>query len=470
MSAAARSLPRLRARAPGSGLASVQTLPLGILMACAIAVVAALAYWDAQRESAAALEDFGLEQATLARSVAAALSTRVAALKDVALRTQPAELLSEVRALEAPGTVRLLLQVPGDASLHTTGGQLVRDAGVESALSLGTPSRRLTREEAVGFSLPRRTGVVGLSTFDGPGGRWGVVVAATALRERDREQRASLRLVSGVLVAAGLVLAFGGVALRKQRRQLELQGALAVAEIARERDAQLVQIDKLATLGALATGIAHEVSTPLGVILGRAEQLLPKVSHDEKAKKSVDSILEQGTRINGVIRGFLNLVRGDAPLMERVDPKTIAEAATELVEHRFVKAGVELELTAAPHLPVVSCEPRLIEQALINLLLNACDACESGGHVTLELSADGQRVAFIVTDDGVGITTEAASRAVEPFFTTKASGQGTGLGLAIANEIVKHHGGEISLRPRDPSGGRGTRACVELPVAEDAHD
>ena len=178
---------------------------------------------------------------------------------------------------------------------------------------------RLSREEAVAFGLPRRTAIAGISTFDAPSGRWGVVIVATALRERDRELRAGYRLLFGVVLASSLVLAFGGLALRKQRKELELESELAISKLERERDAQLVQIDKLATLGDLASFIAHEVSTPLGFILGRAEQLLSR-TEDERSRKNVQAILEQGTRIGDVVRGFLNLVRGDAPTLEQAQP------------------------------------------------------------------------------------------------------------------------------------------------------
>ena len=365
-----------------------------------------------------------------------------------------------------------MLARPGDDGLTTSDGHVVRDPNIERGLPNGTPFIQLDRNEAPAFGLPKRTAVAGLSTFDTSGGRWGVVVAATALRQRDRELRAQWRSVMAVLLASGLVFVFGGVAMRKQRKELGLARELSIAELRREREEQLVQIDKLATMAALATGIAHEVSTPLGVIVGRAEQLLPKVRGDERAERGVESIIEQGTRISRVVRGFLNLVRGESPPLEHVNPGTVAQAAEELVEHRFEKAGVRLSVKFDRDLPDVACDPRLLEQVLINLLLNSCDACDRGGLVELLVRADSERVAFIVTDDGVGITAEAAARAAEPFFTTKPVGQGTGLGLAIATEIVKHHGGQLSIGPQRPNhahDGRppcGTRASVELPIAK----
>ena len=141
------------------------------------------------------------------------------------------------------------------------------------------------------------------------------------------------------------------------------------------------------------------------------------------------------------------------------------EDALSLVEHRFELAGVRLAKVLDDDLPPIFCEPKLFTQVLVNLLLNACDACEQGGLVTTLVSSDGEQVTFTVEDDGHGITQEDSERVVEPFFTTKAPGKGTGMGLAITSEIVSHHGGTLGLGPR-PDGERGTRATVTIPRAE----
>jgi two-component system NtrC family sensor kinase len=113
---------------------------------------------------------------------------------------------------------------------------------------------------------------------------------------------------------------------------------------------------------------------------------------------------------------------------------------------------------------MIRCDRALLEHAIVNLLLNACEACRPGNAVDITARADGQQVAFVITDDGVGITPHDAARATEPFFTTKPEGSGTGLGLAIASEIVKSHRGTLVIEPRSP---RGTRACIEVPVSPD---
>jgi two-component system, NtrC family, sensor kinase len=143
------------------------------------------------------------------------------------------------------------------------------------------------------------------------------------------------------------------------------------------------------------------------------------------------------------------------------DQDQIAERAVALVEHRFKAAGIRLALDLVGNAPSLRGDARLLENALVNLLLNACDASARDAGVRLGVEAKDHRVRFSVDDDGSGIQPEHVQKVLEPFFTTKANGEGTGLGLAIANEIVKSHLGTISLTPRFP---RGTRAVVEIPA------
>jgi signal transduction histidine kinase len=443
-------------------MASLTGLPILTLMISSILLLGAVALWDERRESAAALDDFAAEQCALAGETGAALVERLAGLPDGTPMDIPIKLLAPAaRGLEVPGNVVVLFQRPETSLLLTTSGEPVRSPTIESALAKGEPWVRLSHEDAAALRLPARMAIAGLSRADaGPMGVWRVAVVTTALRVRDREKRAMGRLVLGFSLASAFIAAFGGLAQRKQKKELELVRSLARVEFMQERDERLLRADKLATLGALATGIAHEVSTPLGVIIGRAEQVLPKVGADERATRSVTIIIEQAERISHIVRALLRLARGGAPSLEKVEPARMASAAVDLVEHRFTKAEVTLGSELSRDLPRVACDRKLFEQVLVNLLLNACDACEPGGHVDLSVQCHGERVSFIVTDDGEGITPEVAARAIEPFFTTKSEAAGTGLGLAIANEIVKHHNGELALAPR--VGARGTRATVEL--------
>lgn len=423
-------------------------------MLAAIGVVSVAAYWDEERESKAALEDFAQTQVTLATSLSQMTTS---------LDADARERLSRV---EEPGSLLVLLSTR--RGLERPSADVVRSAPIERAVAAHEPFARLSRPEAAALGLPARTALAGIARRAGHDERgFDVVVVATALRERDREIRASTRLGLALLSSTALVLAFGTLALRRQRAELRLARDLAVADARSASDERLTRADRLATLGALATGIAHEVSTPLGVIMGRAEQLSRKVAGDERAEHAATVISQQADRIGKIVRAFLGLVRGDAGLREHALSVDIVEDARDLVTHRFEQAGVVLAsepFENASPAPSVFCEPKLLTQVLVNLLLNACDACEAGGSVVIAVSSADGRVSFTVRDDGHGITKEDAARAMEPFFTTKPPGKGTGLGLAIASEIVSHHNGTLTLTPRT-DGVRGTVARVEVAEA-----
>ena len=437
-------------------------------MLVAIAVVTGLSWWDEQREADSALRDLETEQSILAASLAGSLRAHLtASAQDV----RPEDLFERDEGLVRPDELMVFVVPPGDPMLHGMGGRTVSSAPLREALDRGASTVRLSRPEAAAIGLPARTSMAGLARVDaGERGRWGVVAVASAARERDREKRAMGRLVLGVVLAAGLVLAFGGVALRKQRKELELARELAVAEVQRDRDEELQRAGRVATMGTFAMGIAHEVATPLGVIVGRAEQLLGRVRDDERAARGAQTILEQADRIQHIVRRFLDMARGGPPSLQRADPTAVVRAATDAVEHRFAQAQVTLSADVPPSMPAIQCDRDLLEQAIVNLLLNACEACGPGGRVEVTARSDTEQVAVVVADDGVGISAENARRATEPFFTTKhdANGYvGTGLGLAIATEIVKSHRGDLTIAP---GVGRGTRACIEIPIAHGGDD
>jgi two-component system NtrC family sensor kinase len=461
---------------PGRPPPPLRRWPLIASMLAAIAVATGLAWWDEQREAQAALRDLEVEQSTLASSLAGSLEARLIAVEregvgregkahDPALDPGAGAggLLDRGQAIERAGELTILLSLPGQSSFRAMDGRELSSPPLRDALDRGLSSLRLGRPQSAQLGLPARTAMAGLARVDaGPLGRWGVVAVASAARERDREKRAERRLVLGVVVVAGLVVAFGGAALRKQRQELELARELAVARAQRVRDEALARAARIATTGTFAMGIAHEVSSPLGVIVGRAEQLLGRVQGDARAARGAQVILEQAQRIEQIVRRFLDMARGGPPVLEQAGPGEVAVAAAGAVEHRFVTASVSLATTIPAQVSAVRCDRALLEHALVNLLLNACDACGAGGRVELAVRCEADHVAFVVTDDGVGITQEHAARAAEPFFTTKPEGSGTGLGLAIASEIAKGHRGELTIAPHGP---RGTRACIEIPTA-----
>jgi signal transduction histidine kinase len=448
--------------APEASVKKGTTRKLGLVgaMALTVALIAGVAYWDAERESAAALDDLAGEQATVARALATAFE---AAGKGGGAPTD-ADVLSGLRAVERPRALAVFVHRPEERALRATSGRLVVSDTVVDAIARGASSVRIPREGAAAFGLPARTAFAGIAHLDrGRNGVRDIVVVASAEHERDRELGARRRLVLSVLTAAGLVLAFGGLAMRNQRKELVLERELAIAGVQQSRDERLERANKAAVMGTLAMGVAHEISTPLGVISARAEQMVTKVAGDERLSSSVAAILAQTDRIKLVIRGLLGLARGDAPSAERIDPRLVVEQAIGLCEHRFAKAGVRLRSEAGPGLPVVLGDPRLLEHAVVNLLLNACDASRPGDEVLVTARAEDAEVRLAVEDAGTGISGTDLGRAREPFFTTKARGEGTGLGLAIAHEIVASHRGTLEFASRAP---RGTIAAIRLPPAE----
>lgn len=428
-------------------------------------VVTTLAWWDEQREADAALADLQSEQSVLATSLSEDLREHLASAADAGRpQVDPSGMVDTEHRVARPGDLLILVKSPGDDDFHATDGRVLRSPTLLAAFTEGLATLRLLPSQAAELGLPARTSMAGIAHVDaGKVGHWGVVAVASAARERDREKRARWRLVLGVVLASGLVLLFGGAALRRQRKGLDLQRELAVANVQHERDEELQRAERVATMGTFAMGIAHEVSTPLGVIVGRAEQLATRAQGDERTTRNAQAILAQADRIQHIVRRFLDMARGGPPSLERADPAQLVREAAASVQHRFVKAGVALRADVPTSMPAIHCDRELLEHAVINLLLNACEACQPGGHVELTARSDAQQVAFVVTDDGTGISSEAAARAKEPFFTTKAQGIGTGLGLAIATEIVKSHRGELTIGPNQ--GGKGTRALIEIPIA-----
>ncbi|CAN5916509.1 hypothetical protein BH11MYX4_BH11MYX4_21960 [soil metagenome] len=431
---------------------------LQLSMLLAIGAVFAAAVWSATVERRAALDDFSHEHAMLATMVGIDFEHRLAGRTpqgDGELLT----LLAGARRLEERREVMILAARPDQPGFLTTDGRLIASERLRAALDEGAHTVTVPRDEAVQFGLPRRMAVAGLTRV-GERGAWSIVVLASAERMRNREQHEGWRLGLTIVVVTLLVAGFGGLAQRRQRHELELQRQVAVSTLQREREALLAKADKMAALAALSTGIAHELGTPLGVILGRVEQTLTQLGDDARAAVPLGIVLEQVARIQAIVRGCLALARGDSPQLVKMSPATIAKHAIDLVGHRFSGAEVTLTWDVDADLPELSCEPSLLEQALVNVLLNACQATPAGGTVRLQVSATAERVLFVVDDDGAGVSDDVALRATEPFFSTKREEGGSGLGLTIAQEIVSHHAGTLTLARREAT--RGTRAVIDV--------
>jgi two-component system NtrC family sensor kinase len=227
-------------------------------------------------------------------------------------------------------------------------------------------------------------------------------------------------------------------------------------------EAALARGEKLATVGALAAGVAHEINNPLTTILGYAVLLL----EDKPAGRERDAlelVAEEARRVQGIVRTLLDHARLDAgePVREPVDVNAVIERTAALVAPAAKARGVRVvtELAVAAGLPRPPGDPRRLEQVLVNLAQNATQAMEKGGVLTIRSRPDGARVAIEVCDTGPGIPAEQLGSIFEPFFTTKGPGVGTGLGLAIARQIVQDHGGSIAV---ESEVGRGSTFKVVI--------
>lgn len=493
---------------------------IGGLMGGLLSLLLLLVFDDVKRRNGEALEDFAVEQEAIASGLAMGLRARLDRVRDAVLwaaersrcqipwTPQPSDpffalqvaesppsqaparegqialsvamddkrrayfllslsrLRSDLRELDRPGDVRMLLLPPNAQHFQTLNGRKVPSTLLLQGLRSPSHHIRIPKEIAQELRLPDREALAGLAEIDaGDMGSWAVAVVATARRALDREAQASWRSILAILGAAGLVLCLMLVLAFVQRRELRIEHALAVEAAHRKREEELERANRAATLGALAMGIAHEMSTPLGVVATRAEQLKSFATNQDLVKKSAQVIGEQTLRMERVIRGILGMVRGQTPSQGTLSPTTIAEHAADLVAHRFAAAEVDLQLHAEPDLPDVRGDQHLLEHAVVNLLLNACDACTAHGLVELRLSGGPDCAEFTVLDNGSGITEEEARHAMEPFYTTKPEGRGSGLGLAIAQEIIKGHRGTLKLMPR-PEGG--TVAQIRIPVQKGA--
>jgi PAS domain S-box-containing protein len=225
---------------------------------------------------------------------------------------------------------------------------------------------------------------------------------------------------------------------------------------------QLRKTERIAELGTLASGMAHEIGTPMNVILGRAEYLMDRVN-EEPVKKGLKTIVEQVERITKVMNQLLAFARRKPPERGPLDLKAIVENSVEMFEERLAKSRVRVETLIDEHCPKVLADNDQMNQVLINLIMNAIHAMPEGGTLRIRLAQAQDMVRLTVTDTGQGIPQEALKKIFEPFFTTKEFGKGTGLGLTVVKGIVEEHQGVITV---ESEAGKGTTFTILLPKSE----
>jgi two-component system NtrC family sensor kinase len=228
-----------------------------------------------------------------------------------------------------------------------------------------------------------------------------------------------------------------------------------------ELERQLIQADKLSSVGLLAAGVAHEVNTPLAVISTYAQMLAKQVNGDQQKAALLDKIAQQTFRASEIVNSLLNFSRTSTTELTAVDLLKCVRETLSIVEHQFVKARVTVEIDAPAGLGMIRGNAGKLQQVFLNLLLNARDAMEGGGTVTIRAREEGSRLAISVSDTGRGIDAKHLPRIFDPFFTTKGAKKGTGLGLSVTYGIVQEHSGTIEVSSRL---GEGTTFVLTFPL------
>ena len=228
---------------------------------------------------------------------------------------------------------------------------------------------------------------------------------------------------------------------------------------------QIYQAEKLASVGRLASGVAHEINNPLNGIKHCLYAIQKEPENKEQSEKYLQLINEGLEHIESVVQKLLGFSRKSATSDKQVvDLNESVKKVLALLEYRLNRKQVHLQLDLAPKLPKIKGDDGLLKEVIMNLLLNGFDAVAENGHLTVQtvLQAD-NRIAMIVKDDGCGMAPDVLDKIFDPFYTTKPAGEGTGLGLSVALGIVEAHGGQITVKSAP---GQGSTFTVVLPIGD----
>ncbi|HNB52112.1 MAG TPA: ATP-binding protein [Anaerolineales bacterium] len=231
----------------------------------------------------------------------------------------------------------------------------------------------------------------------------------------------------------------------------------------RQLEYRLIQSEKLAAVGQLAAGIAHEINNPLTAVLANVQIIQRELPQDHDLQDSLELIGMAGARAAQVVRNLLDLTRKENYKFIPTDINETIQKALDLLQHEMFSHTVELNFVPANNLPELLASPEHLEGVWINLLSNAFDAVDHTGQgkITISSFKKNNHVQVMVTDNGHGISPERITRLFDPFYTTKEVGHGTGLGLTISQRIVKQHGGHIQVNSQLE---KGTEFTVILPI------
>ena len=273
--------------------------------------------------------------------------------------------------------------------------------------------------------------------------------------------------IAAVLLAAVAVSIYIEQLNRRLRQAVaEYQGELEErtrAEQALRKSEQLrAASEKLAALGRLAAGVAHEINNPLTGVLTFAHLLRDRAERDPQDRQDLEVVIRETTRASQIVRNLLDFARERPPTKGPLDINEVVERSVRLIRNQKSFRKIEIVLDLAADLPVVHGDVNQLEQVMLNLAINACEAMPEGGKLSIGTTTANGRIRLQVADTGHGIKPTDLEHIFEPFFSTKPVGKGTGLGLSVSYGIVQEHGGELEV---DSQEGRGTTFTVAIPVA-----
>jgi len=232
----------------------------------------------------------------------------------------------------------------------------------------------------------------------------------------------------------------------------------------KQKQAMLCHTEKLAAIGLLSAGLAHEINNPMGNILGYAKLMLKDHSLSDKQRQRLEIISEQAEKAGTIVRRLLNYSRQHKPEMERISINNLIENVISLISLEAEKKNIDINMELSD-LPDIKADIKQIEQVLFNIIINAVQAIESDGVITINtLQTDSSFIEVRIKDTGPGIHPEHINRIFDPFYTTKPVNKGTGLGLSICMGIIKEHNGGIEVQSEY---GKGATFIIKLPVWKD---
>ena len=225
-----------------------------------------------------------------------------------------------------------------------------------------------------------------------------------------------------------------------------------------------MQAEKMVVVGQLAAGMAHSIRNPLTSVKMRLFSLHRALNLNAHQKEDFQVISEEILHIDNIVQNFLEFSRPPKLKMQKISPSEVVDLAFRLLRHRLESYNVEIKLNRKKILPEIVADPERLKEALVNIVVNACEAMKGGGFINIDEEEAceeslGRIIVIRLTDSGPGIPEAIQRKVFEPFFTTKE--EGSGLGLSIAARIVEEHGGRLDLTSKE---GEGASFAITLPV------